>query len=195
MSDEIEKVNDRLDRLEEKLNNFIELFKKPEEQKSEDKITISDIESFYKNEDFETFYKICREFETDEDRYSSDVTNEKSLFSRLFLCLSYIDIDKIARQIVSINKDKANEGYYLYSTDVEDITSFEAWRKCLLNCVKSVVDYLIQYGEADKNCPLKNYQMGRVHLTSMFVTYEDESINRLELYWTDDHCESSDETW
>lgn len=191
MDEEIDKIINRFDSLEEKLNKFIESFNIPNKQTldSTSKLDLRDIEQMYKQNNFETFYKSCREYadSKDDSKWSESVLDGKSLFSRLFLCLAYFDIDKIARQIVSINSDEVNKSNYLQSVGVDCTKSFEQWRNCLLDCLKDVVSNLTKFGEADINHNFKHYQVGRVHLVSTFIVWEEDISNRLDLYWTDDH--------
>lgn len=202
LKEELINVNSRFDKLEEKLNNFIDRFENKEsnisiKNNTKDLIHIKDIEELYHSENFETFYEKCREYEykVDEGIYAEDVGDGETFFSRLFLCLAYFDIDKIAKQITYINKSEIDKEHTLKSADVIDITSIPQWKQCLLNCLKQIVENIVKYGEADEDHTFRDYQIGRIHLNSIYVTWKGESTNALSIYWTDDHWNSAPDSW
>lgn len=213
-------LNQRIDRLEKildsinkKLNNnqsfsYSTTTTYIEPEKAESKISIADLGKIYEEESFEAFYSKCREYgkvvdaeETEKpecDKLDDDCTDGKTTFSRLFLCLAFFDISKIASRIVAINYAALNKGdkdVLLSSSDVTNVLSQEQWEKCLMNCTKQVVKDFIQYGEADSNHTFREYQIGRVHLESIYVVWENEEYVKLNLYWTDDSSYASSEDW
>lgn len=202
LKEDLSIINNRFDKLEEKINNFIDNFESRESgisNKSNHKelLHIKDIEELYHSENFEAFYEKCREYEykVDEGIYAEDVGDGETFFSRLFLCLAYFDIDKIAKQITYINKNETDKDCVLKSADVTDITSITQWKQCLLNCLKQIVENIVKYGEADEDHTFRDYQIGRIHLNSIYVTWKGESTNALSIYWTDDHWNSAPDSW
>lgn len=199
--EDLNSINNRLDKLEKKINNFIDRFDSSIandiDTNESKKIHIQDIEKLYNSKDFETFYDECRKYDYSEGEevYADDVNDGETFFSRLFLCLAYFDIGKIAKHITYINKNEVNKDHVLKSIDVTDETSYVQWRKCLLNCLEQAVESLVEHGEADKEHTFKKYQVGRIHLNSMYVTYEEESTNMLNLYWTNDDVDACSSSW
>lgn len=213
-------LNQRIDRLEkildsinEKLDNnqsfsysttttYTEPESKPE-PKAESKISVADLGKIYEDEGFEAFYSKCREYgkfvdeETEETKYDKlddDCVDGKTTISRLFLCLAFFDIPRIASRIVEMNKQCKPEDI-IKSSDVDDVLSKEQWEKCLMNCTGHAVKDLMHYGDADLNHTFREYQIGRVHLESTYVVWEGDEDIRLNLYWTDDSAYTSSEGW
>lgn len=215
-------LNQRIDRLEKMLDSIDKkldssqsfsyskttTYTELEEEETENKLSIADLGKIYEEEGFEAFYSKCREYgevvDTEEaekpecDKLDESCTDGKTTFSRLFLCLAFFDISKIASRIVAINYAALNKGdkdVLLSSSDVTNVLSQEQWEKCLMSCTEQAVKDFIQYGEADLNHTFREYQIGRVHLESTYVVWENEEYVKLNLYWTDDSSYASSEDW
>lgn len=222
--DDIKAINESIDRLERNINSILEMLEKRDEYQNSYtlsstniensiktlKVTIDDLENYYNKVNFETFYAKCREFEDYEyskfsgkdfrfldntcrvDCWDDSCLSGETKMSRIVQALVYFNIDKIVDHIVAINLSNCP---HIESMDVEDNLSKEEWKNCLLGCLKSVIQSVMQYGEADENSYYKEYQSGRIHLDSMLMKYEDTTANRLNLYWTDEAVDAYPTNW
>lgn len=162
--------------------------------------TIKDLQDMYKKYDFEKFYRMCREYgefiESDGRKSFSDWTDDcidgETMFSRLVLCLSWFDVDRIASQIAAVNYCNDEK---ITSTDVENDRNVGEWRESLLKSLEDVVRSVVKYGEATYDNTYIHYQSGRVHLESIYMRYEDKYANKLKLYFSDNDCDAYPDSW
>lgn len=200
MKEDIIEIYKRIDSLESKINLIVE--KMQFHNNSEKKVDISDLTQIYEEKNFETFYETCRNYgrSIDEDteeqmNWDVDCTNGESTMSRVVQCLMYFDLDNIADDIVAINSLKIDSDKKIKSVDVGDVLNKYQWKACLMNCLKNVIEELFKHGEADENITYKEFQSGRIHLESILMKYEDETANRLNLYWTNSDTQGQPDVW
>lgn len=199
MKEDIIEIYKRIDSLESKINLIVE---KMQLHNNSEKVDISDLTQIYEEKNFETFYETCRNYgrSIDEDteeqmNWDVDCTNGESTMSRVVQCLMYFDLDNIADDIVAINSLKIDSDKKIKSVDVGDVLNKYQWKACLMNCLKNVIEELFKHGEADENIAYKEFQSGRIHLESILMKYEDETANRLNLYWTNSDTQGQPDVW
>lgn len=195
-------IEDRVERLENKLDLLIKNLELriANNDKPDDLIHIGDIKKLYKNLDFSAFYEKCKEYQrfvdsgTDESesKWADDCVDGESMFSRIFLCLAWFDIDKTAEQIVTLNENLREKITY---TDVIDTLSFSEWRTALLNSLKELIRDFVVYGEATEDDTYKVYQRGRITLESIYMKFEGRGAIKMKLYFSDNNCEAYPDSW
>lgn len=200
MKEDILEIYKRIDSLESKINLIVE--KMQFDNSSEKKVDISDLTHIYVEKNFETFYETCRDYgrnivENREERMNWDIncTNGESTMSRVVQCLMYFDLDNIVDDIVAINSLKIDSDKKIKSMDVGDVLNKYQWKACLMNCLKNVIEELFKHGEADKSITYKEFQSGRIHLESILMKYENETANKLNLYWTNNDTQGQPDSW
>lgn len=200
MKEDIIEIYKRIDSLESKINLIVE--KMQLHNNSKKRIDISDLTQIYEEKNFETFYETCRNYgrSVDEDteeqmNWDIDCTNGESTMSRVVQCLMYFDLDNIVDDIVAINSLKIDSDKKIKSVDVGDVLNKYQWKACLMNCLKNVIEELFKHGEADEDITYKEFQSGRIHLESILMKYEDETANKLNLYWTNNDTQGQPDSW
>lgn len=194
-------LENRINSLEEKVDLLLKKLNNDSPPTSgRETITIKDLQDMYKKLDFEKFYRICREYgefiDTDGrksyNNWDYDCVDGETMFSRLVLCLSWFDIDKIASQISAVNYCNDEK---IVSVDVENDKNIDEWRESLLKCLEEVVKNVVKYGEATYDNTYIHYQSGRIHLESIYMRCEDKYANKLKLYFSDNDCEAYPDSW
>lgn len=194
-------LENRINSLEEKVDLLLKkLSVESAPTSGRETTTIKDLQDMYKKYDFEKFYRMCREYgefiESDGRKSFSDWTDDcidgETMFSRLVLCLSWFDVDKIASQIAAVNYCNDEK---IASTDVENNRNSGEWRESLLKSLADVVRNIVKYGEATYDNTYIHYQSGRIHLESIYMRYEDRYANKLKLYFSDNDCEAYPDSW
>lgn len=194
-------LENRINSLEEKVDLLLKkLSVESAPTSGRETTTIKDLQDMYKKYDFEKFYRMCREYgefiESDGRKSFSDWTDDcidgETMFSRLVLCLSWFDVDRIASQIAAVNYCNDEK---IASTDVENDRNVGEWRESLLKSLADVVRNIVKYGEATYDNTYIHYQSGRIHLESIYMRYEDRYANKLKLYFSDNDCEAYPDSW
>lgn len=194
-------IEDRVERLENKLDLIIKnLDLKDNSDKCNDIIYLEDLKESYKHLEFNSFYEKCKDYRKfinrganeSESKWAVDCIDGESMFSRIFLCLAWFDVDKIAEQITTINKSSSEKITYV---GVKDVLSISEWKAALLDSLKKLVNYLIVYGEATEDVTYKTYQIGRIVLESIYMKYDGEGAVKLKLYFSDNNCEAYPDSW
>lgn len=205
-------INAKIIDLEMKIKQMQNELQELKGQETTEELTTAETLKKLYQEDFEEFYRECKrhdEFLINNDynknvkcwwdMTADDDVNIDNKWARIAYAVGSFDDINVAKQIEAINNAYAQDESlpYIAMYQCKNIYKAEEIRSDLKRSIKSVIDMVLAYGEADEEENYKSYQDGRIHLDSIYYktydtnqsTGEKELIENkiLQLYFTLDY--------